>query len=554
MHLLLPYIQGGQAQKHVTHNEALRTLDTVVQLSVMARADQPGPVVEEGNRYIIGTNPLGDWAGHAGEIAHREQGVWHFVAAQTGWIAWDEAASLQVVFDGAAWNEISGGGAATSAPTFGVNASADATNRLTVSSDAVLLSHAGAGHQVKVNKAAAGDTASLLFQTNWSGRAEMGLAGTDDFEIKVSPDGSTFHSALRVDAGTGAVTLPNTIRDTGISNATGILRNAYNAPAGCSFDGSQSPNLGGSFVFSGHFPGVLEAPEAIAVDPNRAYRLTCYLRQASVAGDWSAYAQGERHAQLVGLQCYDADGLSINVSHHARFFHNGTDSLTTLTQPLAPGDTVVHVADAAGWNETQTNAQRRGLVIFEYRDASGRLYDRYSRIEEDDLFDLGDVNKTTNQITLNKPLPAHMGNPDDPSGIWPIGAKIANRTTGFHQKFAFANEVYVPATDTWYQIAHAIGGIDRSGKNIATNFAPGTASVRPVFLPNHTNRSGGYSGHPDTGAAHQVWLSGLAMDTDPAAKTEAQPDGSRTVYATSGDPVAGTVSFSALTPNITAVE
>ncbi|MES2335794.1 MAG: hypothetical protein V4551_14090 [Pseudomonadota bacterium] len=34
-HLLLPYILASQAQKHVTHNEALRLLDAMVQLSVL---------------------------------------------------------------------------------------------------------------------------------------------------------------------------------------------------------------------------------------------------------------------------------------------------------------------------------------------------------------------------------------------------------------------------------------------------------------------------------------------------------------------------------------
>ena len=36
-HLLLPYILASQAQKHVTHNEALRLLDAMVQLSVLDR-------------------------------------------------------------------------------------------------------------------------------------------------------------------------------------------------------------------------------------------------------------------------------------------------------------------------------------------------------------------------------------------------------------------------------------------------------------------------------------------------------------------------------------
>lgn len=38
--LNLPYIAAAQAQKHVTHNEALRALDAIIQLSVL---DRDGP-------------------------------------------------------------------------------------------------------------------------------------------------------------------------------------------------------------------------------------------------------------------------------------------------------------------------------------------------------------------------------------------------------------------------------------------------------------------------------------------------------------------------------
>jgi Protein of unknown function (DUF2793) len=42
--LHLPFIVAAQAQKHVTHNEALRALDAVVQLAVLDRdlAAPPG--------------------------------------------------------------------------------------------------------------------------------------------------------------------------------------------------------------------------------------------------------------------------------------------------------------------------------------------------------------------------------------------------------------------------------------------------------------------------------------------------------------------------------
>jgi hypothetical protein len=85
----------------------------------------------------------------------------------------------------------------------GINATADTTNRLALKSPASLFDNVGNGHQQKINKAAAGDTASQLFQTGYSGRAEYGLTGDDNFHIKVSPDGSAWKEALMVDRTTG---------------------------------------------------------------------------------------------------------------------------------------------------------------------------------------------------------------------------------------------------------------------------------------------------------------------------------------------------------------
>ena len=175
--LALPYLMPSQAQKHVTHNEALSVLDLVTQLSVLSRTTTTPPAqVEDGDRFIVPNGATGDWAGADTQIAHYDQSTWQFLAPKTGWRAYDQQMATVVAFDGTDWAPL----AADQLAQFGVNAQADAVNRLTVSSDAVLLNHAGNGHQVKVNKASDTDTASLLFQTGFSGRAEMGTAGNDD--------------------------------------------------------------------------------------------------------------------------------------------------------------------------------------------------------------------------------------------------------------------------------------------------------------------------------------------------------------------------------------
>lgn len=193
--LSLPLIQPSQAQKHVTHNEALRVLDVLVQLTVASADDTAPPVAAvDGDRHIVASGATGDWAGQDHMIALLENGVWQFFAPLEGWRADVTATAAQMRFDGSTWVAVTPD--TSNLSVVGVNTSADATNRLAVSSDAVLLSHAGASHQLKVNKASAADTASLLFQDNWSGRAEMGLAGNDDFSVKTSLDGSAWNNTI----------------------------------------------------------------------------------------------------------------------------------------------------------------------------------------------------------------------------------------------------------------------------------------------------------------------------------------------------------------------
>lgn len=205
--LSLPYIMPAQAQKHVTHNEAIRALDVMVQLAVLDR-DRTEPPAEpaEGDRHIVATGATGAWAGYDGRVAAWQDGGWTFLAPRAGWRAAVIGERIMAWFDGANWSaEAEAIDVLQDLALLGVNATADATSRLAVNAAATLLSHEGAGHQLKINKAAVDDTGSLLFQTGWSGRAEMGLAGDDDFHVKVSPDGSNWSQALTVDKTTARV-------------------------------------------------------------------------------------------------------------------------------------------------------------------------------------------------------------------------------------------------------------------------------------------------------------------------------------------------------------
>lgn len=196
----LPYIMPAQAQKHVTHNEALRRLDALVQLAVRgAGAGAPPPDPEPGERHLVADPASGAWAGHADELTAYEDGAWAFYAPRPGWLAWVEDEARLAVFDGAQW--------APAALThvnpvalLGVNATADSANPLTVKGPGALFDHQGDDHRLTINKSTPGDTASVLFQTGYSGRAEFGLTGDDAWRVKISADGASWVEALRADA------------------------------------------------------------------------------------------------------------------------------------------------------------------------------------------------------------------------------------------------------------------------------------------------------------------------------------------------------------------
>ena len=347
--LALPYLMPAQAQKHVTHNEALRLLDLTVQLVVEATAAETPPALPaEGQVWALGPAPTGDWAGQGGRLAGFVDGGWLFFDAAPGWRAWDRGSATLVVRDGASW--VAAGAAGTpdlsNVAGLGINAGFDSTNRLAVSAPATLFSHEGAGHQLKLNKAGPGDTASLLFQTAWGGRAEMGTTGSDDFAVKVSADGNAWVTALQIDAVSGQISgaaVATDARDTtpGRLMAAGSGGIAGDAVALAGPDALTAQGLGG---------GVYAAAAGLPGLPEISHDQTLFLGHAG--------ANGGRYAALA-LRQADLPG------DQRAWFGSGT-----------PGNGALHWTEL--WHRANTTVDANGFL----KEASPilRLYD--DRTEE----------------------------------------------------------------------------------------------------------------------------------------------------------------------------
>jgi len=351
-HLGLPYLMAAQAQKHVTHNEALRLLDAMVQLAVLDRTRTAPPASPaDGDRHLVASGATGLWAGWDLNVAFWVDGVWLRLVPRPGWLVWVADEGTFLVWSGSSWASVgeprdvsdavfslvndadptrkavfslasistgqtrtytlpntsselailagtqtfsgnktfsgtltaSGGtatiGTSTGTATYGVGtgattngttktvnlgtggasgsntvvnigsatsgaggttvintptvtfansvtqvgmpqanltaqqlglgwATADSFNRFSINTPAMLFNHAGNGIEATFNKNAPAEDAAFAFKTGFSARALIGLLGNDDFGFKVSPDGSTYYDAIRIDRASGRVELP----------------------------------------------------------------------------------------------------------------------------------------------------------------------------------------------------------------------------------------------------------------------------------------------------------------------------------------------------------
>lgn len=179
--LALPLLASVQAQKHVTHNEALALLDAAAQLAVLdrTRAAPPGAPAP-GDRHIVAAGAGGEWAGHDGEVALHDAG-WRFLTPRAGWRAYVAAERRTLLHDGAGWSDMLAG-----TPSGG-----SATLRA-VEEELTLAGAFVASTIVIPNRAICLAVAS---------RTVAAVTGATGYEVGIAGDTSKFGGLLSVSAG-----------------------------------------------------------------------------------------------------------------------------------------------------------------------------------------------------------------------------------------------------------------------------------------------------------------------------------------------------------------
>ncbi|MEP2641799.1 DUF2793 domain-containing protein [Roseobacter sp.] len=222
--LSLPYILPSQAQKHVTHNEALRILDVLTQLGVLTDDQSVPPTAPvEGDRHIVGDAATDAWAGHDGAIALLENGLWQYFDPKPGWRAYVIGRESMVVYDGTDWIDLDSDELQDIA-TFGLGMETLPTTPFAAKLNSALWTalyqaDGGTGSVLStLNKETSLDDAGLIFQKDFNTRALLGLFGSDNIRLSTSADGVDFRDGLVIDAGTGVVEQPNLPRFKAMTN------------------------------------------------------------------------------------------------------------------------------------------------------------------------------------------------------------------------------------------------------------------------------------------------------------------------------------------------
>lgn len=278
-----------------------------------------------------------------------------------------------------------------------------------------------------------------------------------------------------------------------IPNGSGLLSSNYNF-SGFVFDAVELHGGAGSFKYVGGYLQV-QSDEYIPVDPDKYYRLIAWAKAGNVGG--GGYDPANK--QYLGIALYDADKLAIEPTHFLRY---GSSALTTLAVQLNAGDTTATLTNAADWAASDAQSYNRQFLWWPYTNALGYTYSNYSYSRNrtatlgnygvNGLWAMGGISGMT--IALTQPWPG----PTLPAGTPVMNVSAA----GTFKYIGMANQS-VP--NTWTRYEGYIGGSDVDNNGTETEFSPGAAYAKLVFLNNISGAATNVIRYSD------IWFSELSV-------------------------------------------
>ncbi len=174
----LPLLVAEQAQKHVTHNEALRLLDALVKTRVVEQGlTAPPGSPAEGDIYIPGSGATGDWSAWDFNLATYLDGAWQKIVPQVGWLVYDIDQDAYYKFEGGPtyWVEFVSGG------------SGDVTGPASATDNGIPRFDGTGGKTLQSSSATLGDDGALEIVSSSQFRPTVTLTNTYDASINTGP-------------------------------------------------------------------------------------------------------------------------------------------------------------------------------------------------------------------------------------------------------------------------------------------------------------------------------------------------------------------------------
>ena len=101
----IPLLAAGQAHKELFHNEALVRLDFLSHPAVIAVENDPSILTpQEGESWLVGTSPSGDWSQYANHIAGWSGGGWRLIAPVEAMQLFISSAQVKARFSQGNWS------------------------------------------------------------------------------------------------------------------------------------------------------------------------------------------------------------------------------------------------------------------------------------------------------------------------------------------------------------------------------------------------------------------------------------------------------------------
>lgn len=207
----------------------------------------------------------------------------------------------------------------------------------------------------------------------------------------------------------------------------------------------------------------------IPVDSNKTYELGMDLKASNTTATY-----------YVGFREYDSDKKLIYAST-VMYISN---TLTTLSENLNNGDTVVHLTDLTNWDvATSTMYWRRGFIFWNYKDSTGYEYPELTYSQNVkynyNLYQDANVDKENNTITLSS---AWTG------GTYKAGTQVSQSTSGMQFNYSILVNKTLTADWVTYKATKNVTGIISSGNVSEFNhFRPGTKYVRMAIWADYNS-------------------------------------------------------------------